>query len=109
MVGEIPLGLGSLIDTLVLCVARGKRADAPARHQLIVNYLQNLTSNLGIDRHLVSKEGAEHVRTNLQMLSGIVHIVSQIAGAGVPEGLLVVLPDQIQYVRPFLQECAVFL
>ena len=88
-------------------MTRGKRAYSSSRHKFVVNHLQHSSRDLRLHRNILTHKGVEHIRANLKMLSGVVHIVGEVAGAGVPEGVLEILADQIQDVRPFLQEGAV--
>ena len=85
-------------------MTRGKRADSPSGHKFVVNDLQHPPRDLWLHRNILTHKGIEHIRANLKMLSGVVHIVGEIAGTGVPEGVLEILADQVQDVRPFLQE-----
>ncbi len=64
-------------------------------------------SHLWLNRDILTHKGIEHIRADLKALPGVVHIVSEIAGTGVPECVLEIRADKIQNVGPFIDESTV--
>ena len=74
--------------------------------------MEDSAGNLGFHRHVVLDQGVYHVRPDLQMLTGIVDIVGQMPGLGVPESRLEIALDKVMDSRPLVNEflvLAVFL
>ena len=109
MVCKVPVALSTLVNSLVLHVARRKGADASCCNELTLNDIHNASGNVVRNRRGSHRQCEQLVRTDIHILSVIVHIVGQIAAGLIPECLLVVLLDEIPYRCPGGDELAAAL